>query len=89
MANHPSALKRHLQSLKRNIRNRADRSKLATQVKKARLEISSKQAVCNKGEVQKAVSILAKSAKKGIIKKKNAARKISRLMKQANKCQSN
>lgn len=88
MANHPSALKRHLQSLKRNIKNRAARSKLATQVKKARIEISAKQAFCDKGEIQKAVSLLAKSAKKGVIKKKNAARRISRLMKQANQCQS-
>ena len=85
MANHPSALKRHLQSLKRNAQNRSDRTKLATQVKKARLEISSNSASCNEGEVKKAVSLLAKSAKKGIIKKKNASRKISRLMKQANK----
>ena len=84
MANHPSALKRHLQSLKRNAQNRSDRSKLATQVKKARLEISSKSVVSsNEGEVQKAVSLLAKSAKKGIIKKKISSRKISRLMKQA------
>lgn len=84
MANHRSAVKRHLQSLKRNARNRSARAALATQVKKARVEIANKQATNNQGEVRNAVSILARSARKGILHKKTAARRISRLMKQAN-----
>lgn len=84
MANHRSAIKRHLQSLKRNARNRSARSALATQVKKARSEISNKQATNNQGEVKNAVALLARSARKGIIHKKAAARRISRLMRQAN-----
>jgi small subunit ribosomal protein S20 len=82
MANHPSALKRHLQSLKKNMRNRSARAALATQIKKARLEIADKKA--DKGEVKKAVSLLAKSVRKGILHKKTASRRISRLMRQAN-----
>jgi small subunit ribosomal protein S20 len=84
MANHPSALKRHLQSLKKNVRNRSARAALATQVKKARLEIADKRAQANgEGELKKAVSLLAKSARKGILHKKTASRRISRLMRQA------
>ncbi|HXW60701.1 MAG TPA: 30S ribosomal protein S20 [Myxococcota bacterium] len=84
MANHPSAEKRHLQSLKRNARNRAARAALATQVKKARLEIAEKKTVAKGGEVHKAVKLLAKSARKGLLHKKAMSRRISRMMKQAN-----
>lgn len=83
MANHPSAEKRHLQSLKRNARNRAARAQLATQVKKARIEIAEKKSVQG-GEVSKAISIIARSARKGLLHKKTMSRRISRLMKQAN-----
>lgn len=84
MANHPSAIKRHLQSVKKNARNRSARAALATQLKKARVEIADKKAVVNQGEVKNAVSLLARSASKGILTKKTAARRISRLMKAAN-----
>ena len=87
MANHRSALKRHLQSVKKNARNRTARATLATQVKKARVEIGENKAKVNEGEVQKAVSLLAKSARKGILRKQTASRRISRLMKSANKKQ--
>lgn len=83
MANHPSALKRHLQSLKRNARNRSAKAALATQIKKARVEIANKAASITEGEVKNAVKLLARSARKGILHKKTASRRISRLMKQA------
>ncbi|MCA9508656.1 MAG: 30S ribosomal protein S20 [Myxococcales bacterium] len=86
MANHASALKRHRQSLKRNARNRSARAALATQLKKARQEISNKTAKVNEGEIQKAVSSLAVAVRKGILHKKAAARRTSRLMRQANAC---
>lgn len=76
MANHASALKRHRQSLKKNARNRSAKAALATQVKKARLDVK------NETEVKKAVSLLARSVSKGILHRKTASRKISRLMKQ-------
>lgn len=84
MANHPSALKRHLQSLKRNARNRSARAALATQMKKARAEVANKIAKVTEGEVKNAVSMLAVSVRKGILHKKAAARRTSRLMRQAN-----
>ena len=78
MANHASALKRHRQSLQRNARNRSARAALATQIKKARVDIK------NENEVKNAVSLLARSVSKGILHKKTASRRISRLMKQHN-----
>ncbi|HXW52648.1 MAG TPA: 30S ribosomal protein S20 [Myxococcota bacterium] len=87
MANHASAIKRHNQSVKRNVRNRAARAALATQVKKARLEIAEKKASIHQGEVKNAVKLLARSASKGILRKKTAARRISRLMRRANASQ--
>ena len=80
MANHKSAIKRHLQSEKRRARNRSMRSALHTQLKKARVEISTKQAKGDAGEVKKAVVSLAKAVSKGLFHKKTASRRISRLM---------
>lgn len=86
MANHPSALKRHKQSVKKNARNRSARAALATQIKKARQEITNKTAKVNEGDVLKAISGLAIAVRKGILHKKTAARRTSRLMRQANAC---
>ncbi|RMD87436.1 MAG: 30S ribosomal protein S20 [Candidatus Dadabacteria bacterium] len=87
MANHKSALKRHRQSLKRRERNRRVKSSIRTAIKKARLAIEA-------GEegaielVRRAEKLLASSATKGVIHKKNAARRISRLAKRLNKAKS-
>ena len=80
MANHKSAAKRHLQSEKRRIRNRAVKSSLHTQLKKAQVEINNKTAKINVGEIRIAQSALATAAAKGVLHKKTAARRISRLM---------
>jgi len=82
MANHPSALKRHLQSVKKNARNRSQRAALATQIKKARTALTENNGKSE--DIKKAVSMLARSSQKGILHKKTASRRISRLMKQAN-----
>lgn len=85
MANHKSAAKRHLQSEKRRIRNRAVKSALHTQMKKALSEISNKSAKPNAGEIRNTQSALATAAAKGVMHKKTAARRISRLMSKAAK----
>ena len=85
MANHKSAAKRHLQSEKRRIRNRAVKSSLHTQMKKAQAELTNKTAKVNEGEVRSAQSALATAAAKGVLHKKTAARRISRLMSKAAK----
>ncbi len=85
MANHASAAKRNRQSEKRRERNRNVRAALRTEIKKARTAIADKQAENNTGILRNAVSALAKAVSKGIFKKKTASRRISRLMKAANK----
>jgi small subunit ribosomal protein S20 len=77
MANHVSAAKRHIQSEKRRLRNRAAKSALHTQIKKTRSEMGPE-------AVRAGQQALAVAARKGIIHKKTAARRISRLMKALN-----
>ena len=85
MANHKSAWKRYLQSEKRRTNNRTVKSALKSQVKKARAEIEAGKASPVAGEVQKAVAELARAASKGVLHKRTAARRTSRLMKAAAK----
>jgi small subunit ribosomal protein S20 len=85
MANHPSAEKRHRQSLRRAARNQAVRSHVRTAVKKARqaVDAGDKQAVAE--AVKSASRTLDKAVAKGVLHRNNAARRISRLAKAANK----
>lgn len=79
MANHKSAAKRAKQSIKKNIRNSGTKKAIRTVEKKLRKAIELK----SKDEAQKALveftSRIDKAAVKGILHKKNAARRISRL----------
>jgi len=85
MANHKSAKKRIRQNNKRRAHNRTLRSRMRTQVKAAREEIAAGGAKPDAGEVQKAVAALSSLVSKGVLHKKTASRRISRLMKAANK----
>jgi small subunit ribosomal protein S20 len=85
MASHKSAWKRYLQSEKRRTRNRTVKSALKTQIKKARTEIEGGTASPVAGEVKAAVSALQAAAAKGVLHKRTAARRVSRLMKAAAK----
>ena len=87
MAHHASAEKAHRQSLKRRVRNRHLKSTVATCVKQARQAILEQKAQPNEGVVRCAVRQLAHAAAKGVLHKRAASRRISRLMYQA--CQSN
>jgi len=83
LANHKSAAKRAKQNEKRRLRNRSARSAMKTAVKKV-LSAKTEKAE-NTGELLcSAQSIISKAAKKGIIHKNTAARKISRLAKDVN-----
>lgn len=84
MANHKSAVKRHRQSEIRRLRNRSLKSSLHTQIKKAHAEIDKGEAKPTAGEVKLAVKALATASSKGVLNKKTASRRISRLMKKAN-----
>ncbi|MCP3873688.1 MAG: 30S ribosomal protein S20 [Desulfobacteraceae bacterium] len=80
MANHKSAKKREKQSQVRRLRNRSVKTTLKNLEKKIR--IAKEEGSDNKDEIlRKTQSAFHKAAKKGVIHKKTASRKISRLFK--------
>lgn len=81
MANHASAIKRHKQSEKRRQRNASVKSSLRTAVKKAK-ETATAKTEDAKSALQKAISELDKAVTKGVLHRRNASRRISRLTKQ-------
>mgnify|MGYP000034148671 FL=1 len=84
MANHKSAEKRNRQAQVRRQRNRANRSRMKTAIKNLNEAIDSGNAEEAKSALASAVPVIAKTASKGTIHKKNASRKISRLTKRVN-----
>ena len=85
MANHPSAEKRHRQSVKRAARNQGVRTQVRTAVKKARGAISDGSKDTAAEAVAAAARSLDKAVSKGVLHRNNAARRTSRLAKQAAK----
>jgi small subunit ribosomal protein S20 len=85
MAHHKSAVKRNRQSLEARERNRKVRSTMRTEIKRALATVTAGEATPNAGTVQSAVKLLAKAAKKRVLHKKTASRRVSRLMKAANR----
>ncbi len=85
LANIHSAIKRNRSSKRRAARNQAARGKARSAVKDARVAIASGKDVSQ--NVNAAASALDKAAEKGIIHKRNAARRKSRLMKAAAQAQ--
>ncbi len=84
MATHKSAEKRDRQSKARRQRNVAAKSVVRTKVKAVVTAVSEKDKEKSAGALKTAVPALAKAAAKGLIHKKNASRKISRLTKKVN-----
>ena len=80
MANHPQALKRHRQSLKRRARNRHYRSLVRGAVKRLRTAIDegADQSAID-GLFRNAERTLHRVAQKGVISSNTASRKIGRL----------
>jgi small subunit ribosomal protein S20 len=85
VANTKSAEKQNRQMIKHRARNTRVSSTLRTQVRKAREAIEKGDAAVSKTEVHEAIRQIAKAASKGVIHKSQAARRISRLSKAANK----
>ena len=81
MANHPSAAKRHRQSLKRRANNRMTKSEIHSSIVKVRQSLSEGKGAEALELLRKAESVLSRAASKGRVHKKNASRKISRLAK--------
>lgn len=84
MANHKSAIKRARQNEIRRIRNKSVRTRVKNIIKDVRLSVSesSKEEALKKLNVAK--SNIDRAAQKGVIHKKAASRKISRLSKLVN-----
>ena len=85
MANHKSALKRNRQSLTRRDRNRANRTKVKTAVKKIDAAIEVESVEQAREALVAAVPIIERAAVKGAFHKKTASRKVSRLTQRVNK----
>ena len=84
MANHKSALKRARQNEVRRIRNKSTKTRIKNIVKDVRLDVSEKSKESALTKLDTAKSIIDKAAKKSVIHKKTASRKISRLSKNVN-----
>ena len=84
LATHKSALKRHRQNQKRRLRNKIIRSQLKTSVKSFFTAVENKDKPAAQEAVKAAISTVSKTATKGVIHKKTASRKISRLARKVN-----
>jgi small subunit ribosomal protein S20 len=76
---HPSAEKRHRQSLKREARNRAIKSRVRTAAKQALDAIQGNDKEAAQKSLHNAMKVLYKAASKGTLSRNAAARKIARL----------
>jgi small subunit ribosomal protein S20 len=84
LATHKSAEKRDRQNKKHRVRNISTKSALRTKVKAVDTAVEGKKKTDATSALKTAVPALAKAASKGVIHKKNASRKISRLTKKVN-----
>jgi small subunit ribosomal protein S20 len=85
LANHESALKRARQSETRRLKNIGYKTRVKHAVKEVRTAIVNNSTDQAKENLTKAVSIIQKTSSKGIIHKRKASRKISRLTRQVNR----
>ncbi|MCA9519402.1 MAG: 30S ribosomal protein S20 [Myxococcales bacterium] len=81
MANHKQALKRHKQSLKRRARNMRNKKKLKVSVKEVLKSLEAHDVEKAQESLKTAVKVISRTAAKGVIPKRRAARKIARLSK--------
>jgi small subunit ribosomal protein S20 len=76
-----SALKRHRQSERRKLRNRAVKSTLKSLIKKVHLSVTTHDKEGAKTALAGVIKALNKAASKGVIHKNTASRRVSRLTK--------
>lgn len=81
MANHYSALKRARQTDKKTTVNRANSSRLRTQLRKLRTALASGDQSQTQNLYRETVSLIDQSVKKGVIHKNTGSRYKSRLSK--------
>jgi small subunit ribosomal protein S20 len=81
MAHHKSAEKRIRQTPKRTERNRANNSRIKTEVKKAETAIASGDKTAAAAALKAAMPVMQRGVQKGVMHRNTVARKISRLTK--------
>ncbi len=79
MANHFSALKRARQTEKKTTVNRANTSRMRTALRELHTAVAAGDKAAAEAGYRKAVAVLDRSAKKGVIHKNTASRYKSRL----------
>ena len=84
MANHKSALKRARQNELSRLRNKAVKTRVKSIVKDVRFSVEESSNGDVVAKLISAQSLIDKASKKGVIHKRTAARKISRLSKLVN-----
>ncbi len=85
MAKIKSAIKRHKQSLKRRARNRHVRSSVKSAIKEVRSVLEKKNGEEAGKVLSKAVAVLSRAGSKGVLHRKNVARKVARLSRAVHK----
>jgi len=85
MANIKSQIKRNRTNEKRHERNKAVKSSLKTSTKRVQASVATGDVETAKTQVLEASRALDKAASKGVLHKKTAARKKSRLAKSVNR----
>lgn len=85
MANHKSAMKRARQNKRRRLRNKARKTRIKNLVKALEAAIENKSPDEAKERLRMAQKMIDRTASKGTIHWKTAARKVSRLSKKVNK----
>jgi small subunit ribosomal protein S20 len=84
LANHKSALKRARQNELSRLRNKTVKTRVKSIVKDVRVSVEESSNGDVMAQLNAAQSLIDKASKKGVIHKKTAARKISRLSKLVN-----
>ena len=79
MANHKSAVKRARQNVKRRAQNKGHRSRLRNQIKKIRQAVENGEQETAQGLLIPTLSLVDRSAQKGVIHDRAASRTKSRL----------
>lgn len=88
MANHPSAIKRYRQARKRQTANQSAKARVRTLARKVETTAASGDAKAAEQSLHVASRALAKAASKGLVHRRTAARRTSRLAKKVAKLSS-
>ena len=83
MAIHPSAIKRHRQSLKKRAKNKDSKSRIRTLIKKVHEAIEAKNREVASLQLKEVNRALGKAVSQGILKRNTASRWMSRLARSA------